>query len=252
MAFDTLSLTSGATDHWKPLSSLSNDMMSNRKAFGAESLRYRLAGAGWAKLASGASGQKAVSDALLVAAKSLGEITPGRGGAQVEEVVPESIETARPGSLSSRYGLDPLPLHTDTAHWVFPCRYLALACVRVGASPTPTILLDSRKAKLTLAQWMACRSAVFAIRNGRQSFYGTIADRARPFIRLDPGCMTPLSDEGVRALGAFDIGQHGDSIELHDWAVGDILLFDNWRFLHARGQKATTDRGRLLLRAMIR
>jgi len=35
----------------------------------------------------------------------------------------------RAGSLSSYFGLGPLPLHTDTAHWNVPCRYLALACV---------------------------------------------------------------------------------------------------------------------------
>jgi L-asparagine oxygenase len=207
---------------------------------------------GWTRLVSGGTSLESISQALLNAAKSLGKIAPGRGGAQVEEVVPEPVETARPGSLSSHYGLNPLPLHTDTAHWIMPCRYLALACVRTGPSPTPTILLDSRKATLSASERMACRSAVFSVRNGRGSFYGMIAERDRPFIRLDPGCMTPLSSEGTMALAAFDIERHADALEAHDWSVGDILVFDNWRFLHARGYRAATDRGRVLLRAMVR
>jgi len=215
-------------------------------------LANQLTAFGWTRLASGATSLESISQALLNAAKSLGNIAPGRTGAHVEAVVPEMVETARPGSLSSHYGLNPLPLHTDTAHWTMPCRYLALACVRTGPSPTPTILLDSRKATLSASELMACRSAVFSIRNGRGSFYGMIAERGRPFIRLDPGCMTPLSSEGALALAAFDIERHGEALEAHDWSVGDILVFDNWRILHARGYKAATERGRVLLRAMVR
>jgi hypothetical protein len=79
-----------------------------------------------------------------------------------------------------------------------------------------------------------------------------IAESGRPFIRLDPGCMTPLSIEGTMALAAFDIERHTEALETHDWSVGDVLVFDNWRFLHARGYKAPTDRGRVLLRVMVR
>jgi hypothetical protein len=99
---------------------------------------------------------------------------------------------------------------------------------------------------------MACRSAVFAIANGRTSFYGPILDFARPFIRFDPGCMRPLSKEGNLAAGAFQIERHEDKLVKHEWKVGDILIFDNWRFLHARGFKTSSDRGRLLLRVMVR
>jgi hypothetical protein len=42
---------------------------------------------GWTRLASGATSPESISQALLNAAKSLGKIAPGRGGAQVEGVV---------------------------------------------------------------------------------------------------------------------------------------------------------------------
>jgi hypothetical protein len=211
-----------------------------------------LKNAGWATVSSLGTNVEGASRELTVLAQSLGEIAPGRGRQAVEIVVPERTESARPGSLSSKYGLGPLPLHNDTAHWIVPCHYLLLACVNPGPTPTPTVVLDSTTADLSDAEMNACRSAVHTIRNGRSSFYGSIWEQGRPFIRLDPGCMTPLSPEGVIALEAFDIERQEKRLAQHDWKVGDILVLDNWRCLHARGFRTLTDRGRVLLRAMVR
>jgi alpha-ketoglutarate-dependent taurine dioxygenase len=170
----------------------------------------------------------------------------------VEPIVPETVETARPSSLSRKFGLRPLPLHTDTAHWTVPCRYLGLACLDTGPTATPTFLLDSWAAQLSESESLLCRSAVFAIRNGRRSFYGSIMETDRPFIRLDPGCMMALSSEGDVALEAFNIQRHTSVLHRQDWKAGDILVVDNWRVLHARGYDAPTARGRILIRTMIR
>jgi Taurine catabolism dioxygenase TauD, TfdA family len=207
---------------------------------------------GWASVSMIASTQEGFAAELKLLASALGEIAPGRGGRPVEPILPESVETARPGSLSSKYGLRPLPLHTDTAHWNVPCRYLLLACVDPGSVPTPTILLDSRSVQLSDSERLACRSAPFVVRNGRFSFYGTIMDRDRPFIRLDPGCMKALSNDGADALAAFSLERQAKSLLQHYWKRGDVLLFDNWRILHARGYDAPTEPGRILFRIMIR
>jgi len=207
---------------------------------------------GWAIVSTIASTQEGIAAEMKLLASTLGEIAPGRGGRPVEPILPESVETARVGSLSSKYGLRPLPLHTDTAHWNVPCRYLLLACVDPGPVPTPTILLDSRSIQLSDSERLACRSAPFVVRNGRFSFYGTIMDRDRPFIRLDPGCMKALSNDGADALAAFSLERHAKSLLRHDWKHGNVLLFDNWRLLHARGYDTLTEPGRVLLRIMIR
>ena len=216
------------------------------------SIENALKTVGWASVHTAATTTETVGATLTRIASLLGEIAPGRNGLPIEEVVPETVETARAGSLSSRFGLSPLPLHTDTAHWSVPCRFLALACVKPGPVPTPTFLLDSRTATLSESEKMACRSAVFAIRNGRSSFYGSIMEGDRPFIRFDPGCMIALSSEGVTALQAFNIERHAGNLQRHEWTVGNILVLDNWRWLHARGYQAQTRRGRMLLRAMVR
>lgn len=216
------------------------------------SIDNRLEVNGWAIISTAARTQEGIATELKSLASAHGDIVPGRGGRLVEPILPEPVETARPGSLSSKYGLRPLPLHTDTAHWNIPCRYLLLACVDPGPLPTPTFLLDSRRVQLSERETLACRSAVFAIQNGRFSFYGSINERGRPFIRLDPGCMTALSRDGATALEAFSRERQAKILHRHDWKQGDVLLLDNWRILHARGHDMPTEAGRILVRTMIR
>jgi Taurine catabolism dioxygenase TauD, TfdA family len=185
-------------------------------------------------------------------ARLLGEVIPGRGQQAVERVVPRTSSAAYAGSLSSRYGLASLPLHMDTAHWPTPCKYLVMACESVGPAPTPTILLDSWKVQLSDTENAACKQAVFLIRNGRKSFYGTIRRDDRPFLRFDPGCMSPLSKTGEIALAAFLAERHKGTYHRHEWKTGEILVIDNWRLLHGRGLIERTEPGRVLLRATVR
>jgi len=185
-------------------------------------------------------------------ARLLGEVIPGRGRAAVERVIPRMPSTAYAGSLSSRYGLASLPLHVDTAHWPTPCRYLVMACEAVGPVPTPTILLDRRKVQLSKAEDAACRQAVFLIRNGRRSFYSTMLQEDRPFLRIDPGCMSPLSETGKLALAVFQAERHEGICHRHEWKTGEILVIDNWRLLHGRGLGGRTELGRVLLRATVK
>lgn len=207
---------------------------------------------GWAVSSASASTIEGVAAELTALASTLGEIAPGRGGRLFEPILPRVAETARARSLSSKFGLNPLPLHIDTAHWSVPCRYLILACLNTGPVPTPTFLLDSRTVQLSERERLACHSAVFAVRNGRHSFYGSIMDKDRDFIRLDPGCMTALSSEGTSVLDVFSKERQADRLIRHDWEKGNIVILDNWRTLHARGYDTPTALGRVLVRVMVR
>lgn len=207
---------------------------------------------GWSTSTATTITAEGLATELTEIALTLGDIVPGRSRQLVEPILPETVETARAGSLSKKFGLRPLPFHTDTAHWNIPCHYLVLACLDPGPVPTPTFLLDTRVVQLSERESLLCRSAVFLIRNGRLSFYGSIIDRDRPFIRVDPGCMTALSNQGAAALEVFSRERQAKNQIRHDWKPGDILILDNWRTLHARGLDEETASGRVLLRVMVR
>jgi alpha-ketoglutarate-dependent taurine dioxygenase len=214
-------------------------------------LRTRLHADGWCATSISASTPDDIAVEVLALARIFGNIVPGRARQLVERIIPQTADSSFAGSLSRTYGLDTLPLHTDTAHWPRPCRYLVIACANPGPVPTPTLLVDSRRARLSKPEELACRRAVFLIRNGRHSFYGSIWERGREFIRLDPGCMTALSADGKMALQAFQCDRQRHALYRHDWKPGTILVIDNWRVLHGRGDGMPTAPGRVLLRAMV-
>ncbi|WP_366520829.1 TauD/TfdA family dioxygenase [Acidocella sp.] len=215
--------------------------------------RTTLEAQGWCSLSTSVSiTQAALSAAVASLAEELGEIVPGRGRRRVEQIVPQETQAAYAGSLSEQVGFAPMPLHTDTAHWTVPCRYMVMACAEPGPKPTPTMLLDSKTVALDARQSAACSTAVFLVRNGRQSFYGSITARDRPFIRFDLGCMEPLSAEGAEVADAISYQQNAEKARRHNWQRGDVLVIDNWRTLHGRGVDDHTAPGRVLLRAMVR
>lgn len=212
----------------------------------------RLAATGWISGEADEADETRLSAAILCIASGLGEVIPGRGRQEVERIVPQSAVSSYRGSLSSLHGLAPLLLHTDTAHWPVPCRYLVMACVDPGPLPAPTALLDTRAIHLTREQRDASLSAVFLIRNGRKSFYGTISSAGRPFIRFDLGCMEGQSDACSTAVSAYTGRTSTSRTTSCEWTPGKVLVIDNWRMLHGRGVDGETLPGRVLLRVMVR
>jgi L-asparagine oxygenase len=57
----------------------------------------------------------------------------------VRDIRPQPVQLAKENTLSSRYGTEAFPFHTDTAHWDRPARYLALYCVDPGEGKRPTL-----------------------------------------------------------------------------------------------------------------
>ncbi len=213
--------------------------------------KLKLGAVGWVAVPGQSVDERGLAESIRRIAETLGEIRPGRSGHEIEHVIPSEAHLAQAGSLSSKHGLEPLPLHTDAAHHPVPCRYLILACAEPGPSPTPTILLDDHTVDLTQDEADACKSEVFLVKNGRKSFYSSIKDNNRSFIRFDMGCMLPLSERAEKAAEAYSLPRNAARLSFHQWRRSDILVIDNWRTLHGRGLDGSTEPGRVLLRAMI-
>ena len=81
---------------------------------------------------------------------------------------------------------------------------------------------------------LLAKSAVFHVKSGASSFYATILDRRERYVRFDPGCMIPQGADAVSAMALFSAAQLQDGAIRFDWRVGDVLVMDNQRMLHAR------------------
>lgn len=174
------------------------------------------------------------ADALEVA-NALGQpLEPWEGGT-VQDLVPRS--TATPNTYSGIYGLGGFPFHTDLAHWRTPPRYLLLRCV-IGYADVPTLLLDG-KCIFDAVTLDVLTRAIFKPRRPRSGALGLLR-LCEPTsdgycFRWDEMFLKPASRVG--ALASQRVKEQLDKckpLRIALARVGDTLLIDNWRMLHAR------------------
>jgi hypothetical protein len=187
---------------------------------------------------------------VLAVATRLGIPMKTRRGCVTDKLSPVEADEAIPSSLSSKYGLQAFPFHVDGAHWPVPPKYVVLGCLDPGENDTRTLLVDRTRIKMSSEVLRLARRAVFWVRNGRKSFYATVLETSRDFIRFDPGCMEPQNDEARRVMELLSFNSlHGLS-EGISWKRGKILVFNNWRVLHARDGANQIDKQRILIRTV--
>ena len=204
---------------------------------------------GWAEIHFSNSSESTLQREMLSMSRELGKPLPVRTGEDVFTILtPATAMVARPNSLSSRFSCGEFELHTDTAHWVTPCRYILLACVDPGGGGRPTLVLDTKRLPLTPSQLELLNTSPVRITNGRSSFFSTILSQGREFVRFDEGCMTGPTTNASAALQVLKKKNWLGQVEEFQWRPGVGLVIDNWRILHGRGLAVTEDPSRKLLR----
>lgn len=173
-------------------------------------------------------------DIVAVAAALGRPLTPWKDGL-VQELVPRT--SAPPNTYSGIYGLSGFPFHTDLAHWRLPPRYLLLRCIK-GYTDVPTLLIDGQ----TLIEGELCDILTRAIFKSRRPLDGAIkllrlceATDDGHRLRWDEVFLRPASKVGELADQRIrEHLVHTNPISIPLARLGDSLLIDNWRMLHAR------------------
>lgn len=193
---------------------------------------------------------------LIAISKQIGRPVETRLGAKIiDRLSPKEQEDSHKNSLSRIHGLHSFPLHTDTAYFKLPVRYILLYSQNPGSGDRPTYFYDTHnltshdnELRIELA------NVLFKVINGRYSFLTTIYNchQNKYFFRLDRDCMKATSLEGTELLTKIDNLICPEDLFETKWRSGDLLIIDNWRFLHARGESKMVDNDRLLLRISIK
>ena len=131
------------------------------------------------------------------------------------------------------------PLHTDLAHWALPPRYLLLRCV-VGSSDVFTHIL-SWTPIVKLIGTAVLRKAVLAARRRRIGYSGLVRAMSHyhgtEVLRWDPIFLRPVNHHAQALASAMlDSAWNHDVVKILLDRPGDILIIDNWRILHGRGE----------------
>lgn len=218
---------------------------SSRLHFSLADLIDRSGGGGWSATTLTNKQISNLKELLPWQAKQAGyELVPNRQGQSVFDTLrPMNESQAHPNSLSSRYGHDQQPLHTDGAHHAkVPDLILLWA---EGCNDVPTRIWRPRYVPPS----ETC--GIFSVTDGKHHWVSGARDRQGNY-RFDPGCMRPL-DHFSRLLWERFQNPPEDEIELFRWdAPNSVLLIRNGVVLHGRSFVEDRDLDRELHRVAMR
>lgn len=170
-----------------------------------------------------------------------------RGAPPISRLRPTTEEEAKPQSLSSQVGLGAQPLHTDGAHQESPPDFLVFVSERPSSTPTWLRHVHGHN-----VPWDDLRGGMFLVGIGPSALFAPALERSGTTCRLrfDPGCMTPCD---ARARAAAKFLSDTTSATRFDWrSPGQVLVVDNGRALHGRGEVDSGDLDRELVRIALR
>jgi|SRR6516165_3937854 hypothetical protein len=191
---------------------------------------------------------------MLSLAKSLGRPTESDDGHLVKMLEPLDSNKARSNSLSSYHGLGAFPLHTDTAFWPEPCRYLVLRVLGDNRRVTTVVTFDIFFKRAILGAHSLADQSVWLLRTGRKKFYCSMhfSSRYGKGWRYDPLCMLPVNRSANTISREMHSLAHSGGIGFPiNWEHGTAVVIDNWMALHGRGDSPANEGARVLERIYV-
>lgn len=195
---------------------------------------------GWAVI------QGARGDDAVLACPGYEPVPTRRTDPVLAALRPLERSSARPGSMSAKFGRGCLPLHTDGAYMAHPPEVVILSARQ--RSDVGTCLLDVRVGALPSKVETAARHGVFALRDGVTVRCCTARDPSGRF-RYDPVIMMPR-DALARSVARY-LDRAMAAAVVHAWREGEIVVIDNTSVVHGRAD-AAPDPERELFRVMLR
>ncbi|RYF41094.1 MAG: hypothetical protein EOO38_21100, partial [Cytophagaceae bacterium] len=193
----------------------------------------------------------AIEDQVIHLAKQLGTPRGTRISStrQTDTLNVLTQKQAIRNSQSSRFGTGYFPYHTDAAHWASPGRYVIMAC-RNTTSTRATCLIPATPIISQIGS-RNLQTSIFKTINGQRSFYASPLSSDSAIFRFDTACMKPLDEASHSVQNAIiSYAQETTPVRIH-WGTGDVLIFDNWRMMHAREQGLGIHEHREIIRTHI-
>jgi hypothetical protein len=203
---------------------------------------------GWVRV-TGVSSQSA----LIELANLIGPPLPHPNGKILKEVRITPAEAAKPCTLSSRFGTESFPLHTDGAFLSVPARYLILRVV--GDTRRSTTVLPFRKIineyGNSMIEW--AERSVWHLRTPSHSTYCSMkfCVAGSPGWRFDGQCMFPANAAARQIVDAIDNRALQQHVEQINWSIDCAVVISNWTALHGRGPAPDGERERVLERVYV-
>jgi hypothetical protein len=162
-----------------------------------------------------------------------------------DKLSPCEKSDSRPNTLSSMFGLDSFPPHTDFALDHLPPRYILLYAPRPRIAKT--VLFDVKDLLSAFDESTLSRS-LFLVCGFKKRFYCNLVTHGKSgtFFRYNQAIMSPVNQEAKEVENYI----HNDwkpSLAV-DWNINKIVIIDNWLMLHSRTRCSEGDKNTVLWR----
>lgn len=187
---------------------------------------------GWTEIIISSTNEKK----LIEIASNIGKIQTHPNGELVGTIIPKNKTNAILNSFSYKYEHNTFPLHTDTAFWNVPAKYVLLFSELESQTATTIIHVQDILSILSEQQWNDVEKSIFVIKTPETSFYTKIIGKVENqlFFRFDSNCMKPINDSAKKTQKVFEEKLQLLTKNRVFWNKPKVLIFDNWKTFHGR------------------
>lgn len=178
------------------------------------------------------------NDELISLATSIGQIQRHPNGAEIFTLTAKDGLYSTKGTFSNKFGFGDFPLHTDTAFYIKPIRYMILSMNKPSEASTTLLSIKRLFEKLSPNDEYLASRAIYKVKTNEGSFYSSlfIENERNKSFRYDSTCMFPVNN----AAKEFEIKLHEifSQVELENinWNKPKTIIIDNWKVLHGRSR----------------
>lgn len=175
---------------------------------------------------------------LTELASVVGNILVHPNGENIATLNPSQGQKSIKGTFSNTFGLQKFPLHTDTAFWSTPTRFVMLCSFKPSLCNTEIIHIDEIWQNLNSDDKSHAKKAVYMIKTIHGQHYSSVLfqNNGVEGFKYDPCSMFPINNSAK----IFDKKLKSILNELKpmeiNWTGNKVLIFDNWKTLHGRGE----------------
>jgi alpha-ketoglutarate-dependent taurine dioxygenase len=190
---------------------------------------------------------------LINISKTLGELVKHPNGNDIEYLKPKYKKDAIKNSFSYKYEFDRFPLHTDTAFWEIPAKYVLLSCEEPSNTATTIITYEEIYKNLAPSEISELKKSIFLVKTSTKNFYTSFINKYldHTFIRFDSNCMKPINKSASITLDIIEEKLGKLPLSNINWEKPKVFIFDNWKALHGR-ESVNNDENRILKRIYIK
>jgi alpha-ketoglutarate-dependent taurine dioxygenase len=190
---------------------------------------------------------------LINISKSLGGILKHPNGNNVEYLKPRYKKDSAKNTFSYNYEFDRFPLHTDTAFWEIPARFVLMSCEEASNTATTIITYEEIYKNLTPSEISELKKSVFLVKTPTKNFYTSFINKYldHTFIRFDGNCMKPFNKSASITLDIIEDKLALLPLNNINWDKPKVFILDNWKALHGR-ESVKSGENRILKRIYIK